>query len=140
VDDDRRGAGAAGFGSECPEQRYKIRALRGYIRLIRQFPLEDDQRAEMCRIAMETAERDDEKRLVLEVLERYPSLETLRLAVDAVKNPSLKDQATAVSLTIAQRISAEPEEIRKLLAHVDYTPTKIEIVQAVYGAGNQTAT
>jgi hypothetical protein len=92
----------------------------------------------MCRIAMETAERDEEKRLVLEVLERYPSLEMLRLAVDAVKNPSLKDSATAVALTIAQRISAEPEEIRKLLAHVDYTPTKIEIVQAVYGVGSQT--
>jgi hypothetical protein len=122
----------------APEDRYKIRALRGYIRLIRQFPLEADQRAEMCRIAMETAERDDEKRLVLEVLERYPSLEMLRLAVDAVKNPSLKDSATAVALTIAQRISADPEEIRKLLARVDYTPTKIEIVQAVYGVGNQT--
>ena len=119
------------------EARYKIRALRGYIRLIRQFPLEADQRAEMCRLAMETAERDEERRLVLEVLERYPSLEMLRLAIDAVKSPSLKDQATAVSLTVAQRISAEPEEIRKLLAHVDYTPAKIEIVQAVYGAGNQ---
>ena len=120
------------------ESRYKIRALRGYIRLIRQFPLEADQRTEMSRIAMETAERDDERRLVLEVLERYPSLETLRMATEAAKSPSLKEYATAVSLTIAQRASADPEEIRKLLAHVDYTPTKIEIVQAVYGAGNQT--
>ena len=49
------------------EEKYKIRAMRGYIRLVRQFVLPDDQRAEMCRTAMETADRDAEKKLVLEV-------------------------------------------------------------------------
>jgi hypothetical protein len=125
------------LAKNAPDAKYKTRALRGYIRLLRQFPLTDEQRAEMCRNAMETAERDAEKKLVLEVLERYPSLEMLRLAVEAVKVPSLKDEATAIALAIAQKTRAEPAEIRKLLAHVRYTPTKLEILRAEYGAGKQ---
>ena len=125
------------LANNAPEEKYKIRALRGYIRLLRQFPLANEQRAEMCRIAMETAERDDEKKLVLEVLERYPSVEMLRLAVEAVKVPSLKDEATAISLSIAQKTRVEPAEMRKLLTHLSYTPTKVEILRAEYGAGKQ---
>jgi hypothetical protein len=121
----------------APEEKYKIRALRGYIRLVRQFPLTDEQRAEMCRRAMETAERDDERKLVLEVLDRYPSVDMLRMATEAVKIPSLKDEATAVSLAIAQKIRADPDEIRKLLANLSYTPTKVEIIKAEYGVGQQ---
>ena len=126
------------LAKNAPEEKYKIRALRGYIRLVRQFPLTDEQRAEMCRSAMETAERDDEKKLVLEVLDRYPSVQMLRLATEAVKVPSLKDEATAIALAIAQKIRAEPAEIRKLLANVSYTPTKVEILRAEYGVGKQT--
>jgi hypothetical protein len=121
----------------APEDKFKIRALRGYIRLVRQFPLPDEQRAEMCRRAMETAQRDDERRLVLEVLDRYPSVDMLRLATEAVKIPSLKDEATAIALAVAQKIRAEPAEIRKLLANVSYTPAKVEILRAEYGVGTQ---
>ncbi|MHC4403500.1 MAG: HEAT repeat domain-containing protein [Planctomycetota bacterium] len=125
------------LAKNAPEEKYKVRALRGYIRLVRQFPLTEEQRAGMCRSAMETAERDDEKRLVLEVLERYPSVEMLRLAIEAAKVPSLKDEATAISLAIAQRIRVEPAEIRKLLAQLSYAPTKVEILRAEYGAGEK---
>lgn len=125
------------LAKNAAEEKYRIRALRGYIRLVRQFPLEDEQRIQMCRSAMAAAQRDDEKRLVLEVLDRYPSLEMLRLAVEAAKVPALKDEATAISLAIAQKTLAEPAEIRKLLAEVRYTPTKVEILRAEYGAGKQ---
>jgi len=126
------------LANNAPEDKYKVRALRGYIRLVRQFPLTDGQRAEMCQSAMAVAERDDERKLVLEVLDRYPSAETLRLATETVKIPSLKNEATAISLAIAQKIRAEPAEIRKLLANVNYTPTKVDILRAEYGVGKQT--
>jgi hypothetical protein len=122
------------LAANSPEEKYRIRALRGYIRLLRQFPLTDEQRIEMSRIAMKTAQRDEERRLVLEVLERHPSVDALRLAAETAKIPSMKDQATAVSLTIAQRIRLEPDEIRKLFDHVG-APMKIEILHAEYGAG-----
>ena len=121
-----------------PEDKYKIRALRGYIRLVRQFPMSDEDRVKMCRIAMETAQRDAEKKLVLEVLDRAPSPETLKLAIEAAKVPSLKGEATVISLAIAQKISGvDPAEIRKLMSHVQYDPVKVEIIKAEYGAGSQ---
>lgn len=120
------------------EEKYQVRALRGYIRLLRQFPLEDEERIEMCRMALEAARRDDEKKLVLEVLQRYPSVTTLRLAIELIKTPSLKDEAMATALSIAQQTRAEPAEIQKLLAHVRQSPMKVEILRAEYGSGKQT--
>lgn len=42
--------------------KYKVRALRGYIRIARQLDMEPKQRMEMCRQAIEVAQRADEKR------------------------------------------------------------------------------
>ena len=63
--------------------KYQVRALRGYIRLARQFAMPDQQRAEMCQKALDAASRAEEQKLVLAVLERYPSVDTLRVAVKA---------------------------------------------------------
>jgi hypothetical protein len=114
------------------DDKYKIRAIRGYIRLVRQFTVPDRQRAEMCRMAMETAERDADKKLVLEVMERYPSIDMLKLAVEAAKLPSLKEDASRISLVIAQKLGGNSVDVLKLLK-ID--PVKIEIVKAEYGAG-----
>jgi len=125
------------LAKNAPEEKYKIRALRGYIRLLRQFPLTDEQRAEMCRLAMDTAQRDEERKLVLEVLARYPSVDTLRLAIQAAKVPSLKDEAAAIALAIAQKTRAKPADIQKILALVPHAAVKVEILRAEYGAGKQ---
>jgi len=119
----------------APEDKYKIRALRGYIRLVRQFTVPDPQRAEMCRAAMETAERDAEKKLVLEVMERYPSIDMLKLAVAMAKDPALKSDAAGISLVIAQKIGGGSIDVQKLLAQVGHEPVKVEIIKAEYGAG-----
>jgi hypothetical protein len=91
----------------------------------------------MCRIAIETAARDDEKKLVLAVLERYPSVDTLSLALKAAKIPALKDEATAASLAIAQKVGGNAVDLNKVLAEVGHRPMKIEILKAEYGEGAQ---
>jgi HEAT repeat protein len=113
--------------------KYKIRALRGYIRLARQFDMPERQRAEICRSALEVAERDEEKKLVLEVLERYPNMDTLKLATEAAKGRSLKDEASAVALRIAKKIGGAADA-PKLLAQMGQKPVKVEIIKAEYGA------
>jgi hypothetical protein len=119
------------------EEKHKIRALRGYIRLVRQFSMPDPQRAEMCRLAMQAAERDAEKKLLLEVLERYPSVDMLRIAVEAAKVPSLKNDAAGVSLAIVQKLGAGSAEVQKLLDEVGHNPVKVEIIKAEYGEGKK---
>jgi HEAT repeat protein len=118
-----------------PNSSYRVRALRGYLRLPRQFgtQMSDQQRVEMCGNAWEAAERDAERELVLEVIERYPSLGMLRLAVEAAKNAAFKEKATAVAISIAQKIG-RGANTEKLLQQIQLKPVKIEILKATYGA------
>jgi HEAT repeat protein len=115
--------------------KYQVRALRGYIRLARQFAMPDGQRAEMCASALEAATRTDEQKLALAVLERYPSVDTLKVAVKATETPALKADASRVAMAIAQKLGAQGNEVRELLAKIGLAPMKIEIVKAEYGAG-----
>jgi HEAT repeat protein len=124
------------LAKHAADEKYKIRALRGYIRLLRQFPLTDEQRSEMCRIAMETAQRTAEKKLVLEVIGRYPNAATLSLVLDAAKVPELKNDAVAVAMIIAEKTGGRSAELQKMLSEMGQGTVKIEIVKAEYGAGN----
>ncbi|HXT59290.1 MAG TPA: HEAT repeat domain-containing protein [Pirellulales bacterium] len=115
--------------------KYQVRALRGYIRLARQFAMPDAQRAEMCGKALDAATRTDEQKLVLAVLERYPSVDTLKVAVKAAQTPELKTDAGRVAMAIAQKLGAQGDEVRELLAKIGLEPLKVEIIKAEYGAG-----
>jgi hypothetical protein len=118
------------------EEKYEIRAIRGYLRIVRQFDVPLDERAAMCRSALQAARRDAEKKLVLEVLERYPSIDMLRLAVEIAKVPALKNDAAATALAIAQKISGSAD-VQQLLTQVGQKPVKVEIVKAEYGTDSK---
>jgi HEAT repeat protein len=115
------------------DDKYKVRALRGYIRLVRQFTMPDAERAKMCRIAMETAQRDAEKKLVLELLGRCPSMDTFSLALETAKTPSLKNEATGVAFLIADKIGGRSPAVQKALAELGQGTVKLEIIKAEYG-------
>jgi HEAT repeat protein len=117
------------------DDKYKVRALRGYIRLVRQFDMPDAQRVQMCRAALQTAQRTAEKKLVLEVIGRYPSAAMLSLALEATRLPELKNEAVAVALIIAEKTGARSPELQQVLREMGQGTVKIEIVKAEYGAG-----
>ena len=116
------------------EEKYQVRAVRGYIRLARQFTMPQADRAAMCRAALQIAQRPDDKRLVLEILLRYPSPEMLDLALEAAKVPELKDEAAVVAMGIGQSKGGSSAELRKALAQAGHQPVKLEILKAEYGA------
>ncbi len=70
----------------------------------------------MCRTALEIARRPDDKRLVLEILLRYPSQEMLALALEAAKSPELKDEAARVAIGIEHSQGGDSAALRKALA------------------------
>jgi HEAT repeat protein len=84
--------------------KFKIRCLRGYIRIVRQFGLPDDQRLAMCRQAMDVATRDDEKRLVLDALTRVLSPAAMNMIVPHLDDPGLKEAASTAAVAIAEKI------------------------------------
>ena len=114
--------------------KYQVRAMRGYIRLARQFKMPDAQRAEMCQKALDAAGRGEEQKLVLAVLERYPSSQTLQVAVDATKVPGLKEDAGLVALAIAHKLG-DSTEAKSMLTKAGIEPPNLEIIKAEYGAG-----
>ena len=118
------------------DKKYKIRALRGFIRIMRQFDVPEKDRIEMCAAAMKAADRDEEKKLVLEVLERYPSVDAMRLAVQTAETPTLAEAAKASALVIAQQIGGS-SDVAELLRQAGQDPVKIEILKAEYGAGTK---
>jgi HEAT repeat protein len=115
--------------------RYQVRAIRGYIRIARQFNMSDAERVDMCRNAFEAATRPADKELVLEVLERYPNQEMLSLAVDAMEVPELKDRATQTALAIAQNLG-EGSQVEDVLAAAGLPEVELEIIKAEYGSGD----
>ncbi len=127
----------ANLAKSAAEAKYEVRSVRAYIRLVRQFPMADEKRAEMCRTAMAIAKRDAEKKLVLEVLQRYPSLEGLQLASEAAKTASLKPDATKAVLVITQKIGGNSPQIQQILTQLGQKQVKIEILRAEYGAGKK---
>jgi len=119
-----------------PFDKYQVRAMRGYIRIARQFTMPNAERVDMCRKAFEAAKRTDEKKLVLEVLERYPNRPMLNLAVGAMEDSELKQQATQTALAIAQKLGGKDGQVEEILSKAGLPKVRLEIVKAEYGAGN----
>ena len=117
------------------DDKYKVRALRGYIRLARQYAMPDAQRAEMCQTAIAASSRPEEQKLALAVLERYPSADTLKVAVKTRQVSALADDAKRVALAICEKLGDAGAKAREVLAEAGAEPVKVEIVKAQYGAG-----
>ena len=118
-----------------PADRFQVRALRGYIRIARQFVMDDAARVAMCRNALDAAKQPAEQKLILDILERYPTPETLKLAIECIARPSIKDDAVRSTLVVAQKIDGHGEAVLALLDQAELPEMKVEIVGADYGAG-----
>ncbi len=85
--------------------KFKVRALRGYIRIYRQLSLPAEQRIAMFGEAMALADRVEEKKLAVEALGRAPDAKALALALTYLDNPELKEEACKAAVAIAEKLS-----------------------------------
>ena len=58
----------------------------------------------MCGEASQLCQRDDERKLVIEVLRRNPSAEGLALVVTYLRSAELKSEASSTAVTIAEKV------------------------------------
>jgi len=86
-------------------KKYKILALRGFIRLIGLGEQPADKRLAMCKEAMGLADRDEEKKLVLGALGGVPAAEALAMVVPHLDAGAMKDEASAAAVSIAEKIA-----------------------------------
>ncbi len=88
----------------APAEKYRIRALRGYIGLARKFAMTNEDRAQMCQSALEVASRVEEQKLVFDVMKLHPSPATFKLASSAKQDPELKEAAMSATVAIAKKL------------------------------------
>lgn len=119
----------------APAEKFQIRAMRGYIKIARQFAMDEKDRMAICEKAFEACRRSAEQKLVLDVFKRYPHPETLRMSIKAIQLPEIKDDAYQATLVIAQKLGGNPAAVREQLNAVELQKAKLEIVKAEYGAG-----
>ena len=98
--------------------RYRVRLIRAYIRVARQFRVPDQERLEMCRKALSVSERPEERRLVLDVLRRNPSPESLALAAELVAQSDIREAAGDAVVTIAEKLNRNVPGLKEALQTV----------------------
>ncbi len=102
-----------------PNGKFKVRAMRGYIRIFRQLKLPPPRVLEMCQAAMQVARRDSEKKLILDTLTRYPSPQALSLAAASLESDALGDMAALIAVKIAGEIfDKNPKEVARAMQRV----------------------
>ena len=107
------------IAKEAEDQRYRLRALRGYVRIARQFDLPAGEKLAMVRSALALAERDEEKILAIQALSRIHTFEALQLASAQLGQEALKLHAAQTILSLAERLGASyPQDVRRALRAV----------------------
>lgn len=107
---------------------YRLRSLRGYLRLGRQFDLPPAQRTELATRAYQLADRDEERALAIDILLRFPTPEGLRWLVDMGAhnrdlNEPQRQEIYRVLLQVAEYIAREqPQRYAAVLQAVDLQP------------------
>jgi len=84
--------------------KYRVRALRGYLRIARQQKMADEERMAMCREALAVAQRNEERELILDALKRCPSAESVAMASAMIDDAKTRDRAVEVAVFIAEKI------------------------------------
>ena len=87
-----------------PSPKFKILALRGYVRLVSSQEMAVGKKAAALKQAFGWAGRDEERRLVLASLGSAPSPETLAFAESCLDNAGLKDEACQAAVAIAENL------------------------------------
>jgi HEAT repeat protein len=108
--------------------KYRVRCLRGYIRIIRQFGLRAGMRLQMSKLAFAAATRDTERKLVLDTLTRFPLVQGLRMITPHLKTPSLSEDACKAAVMIGERIvGSDPKLVAEAMAKVVAVTKDVEI-------------
>lgn len=99
--------------------KYHVRAVKGYISLARRFAtMPEPQRLEICQNALDVSRYPGDKKLVLDVLKLYPTVESLKLAIKATQIADIKADAAQAAKDIVPKVKGEQAQAqaREILA------------------------
>ena len=123
------------LAATAPGEKFQTRALRGYIRIARQFILPVEERTAMCDKALAAAHQPAEQKMVIEVLRRFPSADGLRLVAKAGAVEAVNPEARAAAAAIIKKLVDVPSDLWSAVGPLGLVKANVEIVKATYGAG-----
>jgi HEAT repeat protein len=106
------------LAKESKENKFKVRGLRGYIRLARQFSMSEEQRLQICQEVYDLADRDEDKILIFDVFARNPSLKVLEAAVKYLDNEKFKEKAAESVVAIGEKLQGKSPQIANAMKKV----------------------
>jgi len=106
------GAVLVELAGTLPPGKFHTRAVRGAIRVARQFALTDQERADLCRLILKAATDPADRKAVLEFMPRYPSPAMLRVAREAEAMPGLEVEAQGAATAIEQKLPKAAAALR----------------------------
>jgi len=107
------------MAKSAPEASRKTAALRGYISLVRDESLSNEQKLAMCKQAAELIGRNEDKKLLLGALGTVPSAEALAMAMTNLDDPATRDEACFAAVAISEKIvEQKPQEVTEALQKV----------------------
>jgi len=92
-------------------EEYKVRGLRSYIRLARQFDMPEERKLSMCQEVFDLADRDAEKALIFDVFSRIISINSLEKAASYLDHATLRERAADATVTIGEKLQGKDAKI-----------------------------
>jgi len=100
-------------------ERFKIRALRGYIRIVRQMDTSNEHRFNMCMEALALAERDEEKSLLVDALGRITTPASLAKLSEFIDQPTFAEQASLMAINVGKAIKTQqPDAVAAVMQKI----------------------
>ena len=99
--------------------RFKTRALRGYIRIVRQMDTSNEHRFNMCMEALALSKRDEEKSLLIDALGRITTIASLVKLSEFIDQPTFAEQASLSAISVGKAIRTQhPDEVVAVLRKI----------------------
>jgi len=100
-------------------EKFKTRALRGYIRIVRQMDTSNEHRFNMCMEALALAKRDEEKSLLVDALGRITTPASLLKLSEFFDQPTFAEQASLSAIAVGKAImTQQPNEVAAVMQKV----------------------
>ena len=106
------------LATQAKENKYKVRGIRSYIRIPRQFNLPAEKRFEMCKTAFETASRPEDKALIFEIFKRVVEAKSATAALEYTKFDEFKEPACEAAVVVAEKVQGTSDELKAAMQKV----------------------
>jgi HEAT repeat protein len=120
------------------DPKLRIGALRAYIRIARQFDIPNGPRMAMFHEIMTLAQRDDERRIALDILKQIRTPKALSVAIGYLDQPKLRDAAASVAVTMSEKmVASKPTEVAAAMKQVLQVAKNKDVVDKARGLLNR---